>query len=127
MKRIAILIALMTWTHAHAATFTVTNTLVSGAGSLRQTIADSNPARGTPVGIYCPFDNNRVGGANPWQRNVISGCSSYGIETFNGVSTNNTFSGNYVGVDKTGTKAIPNQYGIYIESPFNLVTNCVVS
>ena len=80
----------------------------------------------TLTGIYCPFGNNRIGGTNPWQRNVISGCG-VGIETFNGISTNSLFVGNYIGTDKTGTKAVPNVTGIHIESPGNIISNNVVS
>jgi hypothetical protein len=83
--------------------------------------------RATPVGIYCPFGNNRIGGANPWQRNVISGCSDVGVETFNAVSTNNWIVGNYIGTDKTGTKAIANGVGILIESPANQIISNLVS
>ena len=46
MKRILVA-SLLLGAAAHAATFTITNTLSSGTGSLRQAITDANTAGGT--------------------------------------------------------------------------------
>ena len=63
--------------------------------------------------------NTVIGGVTAAARNVISGNTS-GIydESFSpGTSSNNTISGNYIGVDVTGTAALGNvQYGIFTSS-----------
>ncbi len=56
--------------------------------------------------------NNFIGGTTPAERNLISG-NGTGVGIFNR-TRNNTISGNWLGVDVTGTKVIPNATGINI-------------
>ncbi len=63
--------------------------------------------------------NTVIGGSTAAARNVISGNTSgiYDESFIPGASSNNTISGNYIGVDVTGAAALGNgQYGISISS-----------
>ena len=63
--------------------------------------------------------NTVIGGATATARNVISGNTSgiYDESSIVGASSNNTISGNYIGVDVTGAAALGNvQYGIFTSS-----------
>lgn len=73
--------------------------------------------------------NNTIGGLSLEMRNVISGANEMGIR-MQGASSNNIIRGNGIGVDVTGTAAIPNvQRGIFFlgASINNLVENNVIS
>jgi hypothetical protein len=59
-------------------------------------------------GVFVQTPNNRVGGANPGARNVISGKGAVGIEIFEAFASNNVVQGNFIGTDRTGTRAIGN-------------------
>jgi len=52
--------------------------------------------------------NNKIGGSSPEERNVISGNDIYGIEVIGEGSAGNRISGNYIGVDISGTKELSN-------------------
>lgn len=54
--------------------------------------------------------NNFIGGLNSTQRNVISGNTYYGIEINDTNSDGNVILGNYIGLDASGSFAIPNGY-----------------
>ena len=62
------------------------------------------------VGFGTPNSNNLVGGTSVTARNVISGNGSYGVILTGSAtaSTNNVVQGNYIGVDVTGSVALPN-------------------
>jgi hypothetical protein len=61
--------------------------------------------------------DDTVGGADPSQRNVISGNYTYGIDIRGAASTGIVVSGNYVGTSPDGSTAIPNgQSGIYLDN-----------
>jgi hypothetical protein len=67
---------------------------------------------------------NIIGGTNPGEGNLISGNNSYGIFIENLGTDNNVVKGNFIGLNATGTAAIPNaSTGIYI---YDQVTNCTV-
>ncbi len=59
-------------------------------------------------GVFIQTPNNRVGGVNPGARNIISGKGATGLEVFESFATNNVVQGNFIGTDRTGTRAIPN-------------------
>jgi hypothetical protein len=66
-------------------------------------------------GIYADpaQGENRIGGPDPSQRNVISGNGSTGVTI--GGGGNNYVEGNFLGTDRTGTVAVPNgTYGVYL-------------
>ena len=63
--------------------------------------------------------DNIIGGLTPGQGNVISG-SFYGMR-MSECGANNQVLGNKIGTDATGTRAIPNQYGIYFDGGTNAV------
>jgi titin len=58
--------------------------------------------------------HNTIGGTAAGAGNLISGHSEYGIE-LSGFGTN-VIQGNYVGTDVTGTHALRNIYGIYVDT-----------
>ncbi|HEX5218627.1 MAG TPA: hypothetical protein VFZ59_03595 [Verrucomicrobiae bacterium] len=64
---------------------------------------------GSPgFGVFVQTPNNRIGGTTPAARNIISGKGGVGIEIFEVFATNNVIQGNFIGTDRTGTKAIGN-------------------
>ena len=70
---------------------------------------------GNSSGVYISdITNNRIGGTEPAQANLLSG-NSYGL--FIGYSddaNNNLVQGNLIGTDITGTLRLGNSYGIRI-------------
>jgi HYR domain len=77
--------------------------------------------RVTFIGVKALSPGNRIGGTSPGARNVFGGCTSAGINLTGAAGTNNTVQGNYIGTDKTGTKAIANGTGINVDSSLNLI------
>lgn len=70
------------------------------------TAAISNVEAG--VGIFGAAQSNIIGGASPAMRNIISGNGLQGVAIGNAGTTGNVVEGNYLGLDPTGTTAIPN-------------------
>lgn len=66
---------------------------------------------------------NMIGGAQPGERNVFSGNVAYGVDLFGWGVTQNRVVGNFIGTDITGTRAVPNTYGVLFDdrSHHNLV------
>ncbi len=73
---------------------------------------------------------NRIGGATPGERNIISGNDGNGIGINGAETISNTVIGNYVGTDASGTAALGNMGpggGIQVWSPDNLIERNLVS
>ena len=85
------------------------------------TVGVSNRIHG--VEIVLGSKDNRVGGTNPGEHNVISGNFSYGIVVADSGTENTVVQGNYVGTDATGALAVPNANGI---GAFNGARNTLV-
>ncbi|MBN8456028.1 right-handed parallel beta-helix repeat-containing protein [Accumulibacter sp.] len=65
--------------------------------------------------------NNRIGGTTVAQRNVIAGNAEDGVYVEAG-STGNTIQGNYIGLNASGTAAVPNGWrGIVLNGGTNVV------
>ena len=75
---------------------------------------DSLPNNGIGVNIGSP--GNIVGGSAAGARNVISGNGMYGVQVW---THNTTVQGNYIGTDVSGTKALGNGTGVYIDYTFD--------
>jgi uncharacterized repeat protein (TIGR01451 family) len=73
-------------------------------------ITGTSASANTRDGIYINGSaNNVIGGTTPAERNIISGNTWVGIEILGAGSTGNLIQGNYVGLDVTGSLAVPNQ------------------
>ncbi len=72
---------------------------------------------------------NRVGGLEKGEGNLISGNTAFGGYFYNNGTCRNEMIGNRIGTDATGTKAIPNETGIHIDGGTfeNLVDSNLVS
>jgi hypothetical protein len=57
--------------------------------------------------------NNTVGGTAAGAGNVISGNTTYGIESF-GIATGDQVQGNFIGTDASGAAPLPNSIGVLI-------------
>ena len=78
-------------------------------------------ALGNVVGVYLNGVANNIIGL-PGAGNLISGNTSVGISLFGALTTGNIIQANLIGTDVTGTKAVANPTGIYIENaPKNLI------
>jgi YVTN family beta-propeller protein len=69
-------------------------------------------------GIQITGYHNIVGGSTSSDRNIISGNTINGVSIVR-ISTDvieNKVYGNYIGTDVTGTKSIPNQYGVHLQA-----------
>ena len=85
------------------------------------TLALANGSRG--VNIYGA--GNTIGGTTAAARNIISGNGGSGINIgsgpVQGIATGNQVLGNFIGTDVTGTAALGNRDGVFINDPSNTV------
>ncbi|HWD94660.1 MAG TPA: M12 family metallopeptidase [Verrucomicrobiae bacterium] len=66
------------------------------------------------IAVFNGANNVVIGGTNAGARNVISGNGTVGIYLLGNDASNNVVQGNFVGLDATGTVAVPNSFaGIY--------------
>ncbi|MEZ6091828.1 MAG: SdrD B-like domain-containing protein [Pirellulaceae bacterium] len=88
-------------------------------------IAENNQVRGNTIGLNADgtealgngqfgisvfnSPNNIIGGINVNERNIVSGNFGSGISIRGAVSENNKVTGNWIGVDATGSQAIGNR------------------
>ncbi|MBI2918849.1 MAG: hypothetical protein HYY01_12775 [Chloroflexi bacterium] len=83
------------------------------------TVAISNSANG--ISMSAGARRNRIGGGLPGDRNIVSGNGGCGI-CVNGEAAENVITGNFIGVDATGKRALGNQgSGIFIGTSRNRV------
>jgi len=65
-------------------------------------------------GIFVQSATNTIGGTTTAERNVISGNTKAGVFFFLQYAHHNKVTGNYIGTDVTGAKAIANQNGVHV-------------
>ncbi|MGN6644490.1 MAG: hypothetical protein ACTHKU_15970, partial [Verrucomicrobiota bacterium] len=68
-------------------------------------------ANGTNGVAIVGVANNQIGGTIAAARNIISGNQRAGVLLIQTGATNNRLEGNFIGVDATGTNALPNAFG----------------
>jgi len=76
------------------------------------------------INIGAGAQANVIGVTNASQRNIISGNAGYGITITSTNSNGNVVSGNYIGLDASGTFAVSNAYngiGIWAGSSSNII------
>ena len=73
---------------------------------------DGVTAVGTGWGFNIKTNANTIGGPNPGEGNVLAALTDVALESYNGAS-NNTYQGNKIGTDFSGTVALPiGDYGL---------------
>jgi hypothetical protein len=92
-------------------------------GNLIGTNAAGTGALGNVNGVTLGngASGNTVGGTIAAARNVISGNSSAGVKFPDGTTTGNVVAGNYIGTDTSGTAALGNFYGLFVDAPGNTI------
>src|SRR4051812_7716579 len=96
------------------------------AGNFIGTGVDGLTAEGNDLeGVRVFGDDNRIGGPNPEDRNLIaaSGFADVLVDEGGG----NTVQNNYVGTNRTGTIALGDHTGVDLESPGNTVRDNLIS
>lgn len=72
---------------------------------------------GSGIQINRGANHNLIGGDTPAEGNLISGGTRHGVEITDNGTFSNTVSANLIGVDATGSYAIPNQgSGVWVEN-----------
>lgn len=66
--------------------------------------------------------DNTIGGSSPFQRNLISGNESFGVELSSNSAGDNTVQGNLIGTQRNGTSPLGNSAaGVYVDSLDNTI------
>ncbi len=86
-------------------------------GNMIGTDTTATYTRGGGIGVIMNTgpDQNVVGTADLADRNLISGSGSYGIRINHGESSQNVIQNNIIGLDRTGTVALPHAIGIDLQ------------
>jgi hypothetical protein len=71
-------------------------------------------ANGTGIAVIYIGSNNMIGGPAPGAGNLISGNLQDGVGIYGG--SGNSIQGNFIGTDVSGTKTLPNAYGVELYS-----------
>lgn len=87
-----------------------TNVIIRGNYIGLQLPALSTPLNGGYYGISVEASDVIVGGTNPGDLNVVSGCDVYGLRVHPS-GTNAQILGNLIGLDPTGSFSISNKFG----------------
>ena len=82
------------------------------------TAALGNNGDGVLLDAYAETDT--VGGTAPGATNVLSGNGDAGVAT-NSTAILNNVQGNLIGTDVTGTYAVANTYGVFVQSGSNVI------
>ena len=77
-------------------------------GNYIGTDASGTTAAANKKGIIVQSAGNRIGGTTGSSRNIISGNNGVGVQFYTAAATGNSLQGSYVGLNATGTAAIPN-------------------
>ena len=88
--------------------------------------ATGNTALPNQIGIMMltgENNNNIIGGTTANSKNVISGNTSDGITVISG--KNNQILGNYIGTNASGTSAVANNVGVYLQDSNNSIGGSV--
>lgn len=103
------------------------NLLGTDATGMRA-VEEAGIVQGNGVEFNTVAQGNVLGGTSPGARNVISGHKVYGV-VYYGHCERNTTQGNYIGTDRTGTRALPNATGICVDcaSHHNDILDNVIS
>jgi hypothetical protein len=97
--------------------------VIGGGGNVVQgsqigTDVTGTRALGNGTGVYITGSNNAVGGTAPGAGNTISGNGAFGVIS---AGDGNLIQGNLIGTDVTGTRALGNGTGVYINWTNNTV------
>ncbi len=86
-------------------------------GNMIGTDTTSTYTRSGGIGVIMNTgpDQNRIGSADLADRNIISGNGAYGIRINHGETSQNIIQNNIIGLDRTGTVALPQSIGIDLQ------------
>ena len=85
-------------------------------GNYLGTNAAGTAAIANQVGVYINGSpSNTVGGTTAGSGNLISGNTATGVDLYGTLTTANVVQGNLIGTNASGTAAVPNSSGVFIE------------
>jgi hypothetical protein len=111
-------------------TVSATNNTVSGCHLGIDAAGTNSAPNSYGVTAFLGASDNRIGGTNAGDRNVISGNLHFGVFLSDTNTARNTILGNYIGLGIAGTNAVPNVEGgiaIFGASKSNIVGGTVAA
>jgi hypothetical protein len=90
------------------------NFVGTDASGTRSNDASGNWLGNTLAGVRVGGENNVVGGTMPRARNVLSN-NAMGVHVMSQGVSGNRVEGNYIGTDKSGTRALSNGWGVQLD------------